>query len=626
MEQESYRDRWTVLSTILLSIAILQLGAASFLSIWTVASYHYPFFFVDEWTSFRFFVEHGFWPSVLCLHNGHPIMLTNLFYRLLLVVFDGAAEARVLVSTGLAAVSSGLLGLLALRSIPRGGYVDSVALTASYVAVFTLGLWLAMGHMLLWGIGLHDHLVVFGVVMAAWGVVRLLTNDAATNAVGLLLVVFGCLLATWSFGFGIALWGATAWVLFLNRYPARWTFTLLALGGLVFAGTLYFVPSCYTLERHSYQSLEPHLLDVVKLIPALLGGAFVNAFKLTPSDWWLKVAQTIGFLGLTATAYWSFRQRYRESDVSIAGLLTVMWFCIGAAFLITLGRAGRFPLENIGLAPRYTPVSVAFWTAGLGIMVRRGLMLINKRSGFKTIARLIFGLFSVGIASTLLISNYQSSKSYTYARSTMLLNGIRLVISENEVDRLKMAQYFQHNRPNDVVSTLSALEENRWDLYRQGWTRALGKPVDEIIDIDEQRLCKGQVSDLPGRRPEIGRAMRGWTRADDGQTPKVIFVVQEERIIGVGLRTASFWNSTSDRQKQDAGIFESVMGRLLPYRLATLLGFHAEWIGARRNDEHNNSTGKVSYFAVLDSGLACKVEIQLDEPKISLVSGKRREP
>ena len=609
MDNLSYQDRWSWLSTILLIIAILLFGFAGFLSIWTVANYHFPFLWVDEWTSFRFFVEHGLWPSIFCLHNGHPVMLTNIFYRLLLIVFDGAAEARVLVSTGFAAVSSGLLGWLSLRSVPRKHGVGKLALAASYLAVFTTGLWLAMGHMLLWGIGLHDYLVVFGVVMAAWGIVLLLTNDAVTDKVGLSLVVFGCLVATWSFGLGVALWGASALVLFLNRYPTRWTIGLLALGVLVFAGTLYFVPSCYTLERQTHQSLELHLLDIIKLIPALLGGAFVNAFKFGYTDWWLKVAQAVGSLGLMATVYWSFRQRYREPDAATAGLLTVIWFCIGAAFLIALGRAGRFPLEHIGLAPRYTPVSVAFWTAAVGLILRRGLLLINTSSRFATGGRLMLGIFSIATASILLLSNYKSAHSYTYTRATMLLNGFRLVISESEVERLKMAQYFQHNRPDDVASTVSTLEQNRWDLYRQAWSRAIGKPIHEVFEVDEERECKGQVADIPEHSYRIGSVVRGWTRADDGRTPKLIYIVQAERIIGVGLRTVTFWRSTSDRQRQGAGLFERVLGRLLPYSLATLLGLHAEWVGIHRKDEHDDSPNDTRYFAELDSGLACKIEI-----------------
>ncbi len=95
---------------------------------------------------------------------------------------------------------------------------------------------------------------------------------------------------------------------------------------------------------------------------------------------------------------------------------------------------------------------------------------------------------------------------------------------------------------------------------------------------------KRQVAEIPERGYKIDSVVRGWAHTDDKQAAKLIHIVHAERVPGVGPRTTTFWRSTLDWQRQNAGIFERVFGRLLSYSMATLLGLQAEWVDIHRKD------------------------------------------
>ena len=108
-----------------------------------VVQFHYPYFHQDEWVSLSFYYQNGFWKSVLCRHNGHPVIIPNLVYRLLYLL-DGTASIRSLATSLTSALGFLLIANLAFRDLIDRAIDSKVFVCSVYALFVSIGLWFIM--------------------------------------------------------------------------------------------------------------------------------------------------------------------------------------------------------------------------------------------------------------------------------------------------------------------------------------------------------------------------------------------------------------------------------------------------------------------------------------------------
>ena len=493
----------------------------------------------------------------------------------------------------MATFSALLMARLVVADSERAANQPSVLpIITQFLAVVSVALWLANDHKLLWGMAIHDHLAVLGAVIAAYGADRLRRAVPLTDSVGIVLAVFGAVV-----------WGALWWVLLLSRVRIWLPFLLLGLGALLFFGVMHLIPSCYDGNRWRSGPLTLDFLAIAQFIFGIMGGIFLLAFSLTKSAWssWLAIlfgASGITYLGWRSLRYWRNGSIEKNMDVHAEGrtgaLLTLAWTAVGAAFLVALGRLDVGNINNLFAAPRFAPISVLFWTALLGLYIR---------SRHKE-ASLTLVLACVSIL--LLTSNFIQAYGATFARSAMLAHGVRLIIADNEEDRMLAARWFQPNRPTDVLHYLNDLESNGWDIYRNRWTILVDAPLANLGEQDVNAECVGQAEIIRHEGGDSAALVRGWARLSEGSSARMIYFVRDDIIVGAGLRAPVNWFGTRQSQQRYVGSVAYLLSVLSPATLQSILGLHAEWIGAARIASEG-AINELDMYTLTEDGRPCLV-------------------
>ena len=333
--------------------------------------------YADGWRYIAVLADAPFMDGVLMVSNGHREVLPNTVRWLDLRLFGASQHLQIL--TGIMLL---LATVLALWHAGR-----TIATPARAVAMLwaTIGLcWLGNARALVHAQeSVHAYLVTLALVCGA-GLLAISPRGARDAWVRGLLAG-GCgLIATFSFGSGIACFGAFLVVLWLRRAPLRdvWpvlTCGLLATALLLGAGVgeerVAFAPLTQ-IERLLRWLAAPSLYAAWPLldpaIAARLPVAQVRALVMPLAEGVIAVtgptllARWPHLLTGTLGAIWlmiaSIRCRRAPVRAAVVGL-GVAWFAVGVGGLIALARLGYFDLyPDQLLASRYVVWSSLFWT------------------------------------------------------------------------------------------------------------------------------------------------------------------------------------------------------------------------------------------------------------------------
>lgn len=334
--------------------------------------------YADGWRYIGVLAEMPFLDAMFHSSNGHREVLPNLVRWLDLQWFDGAQWMPLLV---------GMLFLVATLVAlwrPLAGLSPPVRAGAFLAAVLAL-CWLGNARVLVHAQeSVHAYLVTWALVVGAW-VLSVRPVDAA-DAWRRGLIAGACgLLATSSFGSGIASFGAFAVVLWMRR--ASWReasgVALFAAGAVVatlFAGLggeriglspvvqadrllrWLAAPSMYA----AWPLFDPEIAarlptSVLRAMVTPLAEALRVVFGPADLARWPHLA-----VGLAGTAWLLVASvRARRADASSPAVLTglaVAWFGLGVGGLVSLARLAYFD-EHPGqlMAMRYVAWSSLFW-------------------------------------------------------------------------------------------------------------------------------------------------------------------------------------------------------------------------------------------------------------------------
>lgn len=372
--------------------AAVAIVAASALWLWSslaaLANFAFPYPMLDQFRLYRFYLGLPFPENAVQLENGHRPLLPALV-RLAEIEWFSADQVLQIVVGAAAALAA--LGLI-VATIARERNLPLLTRTAACALAALAIFWLGNARMLMHGNELvHTYFVVLscGLALACIAAARHGRPARWTTLAGVC-----CLAATFSFGTGMASFGAVLGLGLILRLRAR----DLAIPGamLLFAlavyllglpgnsdvrGTLLLDPAgnLAALARwlsapwmrawlgHADPSIEPWLQS------SLLGSGAVGRTLVATARWIaapfgtdpaMPLGATVGGLGiagLLAALVHAWRHPQRLGAMRVLALGFAL-FGLGAAVIVCFARVSLFKIapEQV-FADRYLPWSCLFW-------------------------------------------------------------------------------------------------------------------------------------------------------------------------------------------------------------------------------------------------------------------------
>lgn len=408
----------------------LVIAALFFLSaLYVIAVASWTTIVLDQWRIYDGYFARDFPHNVLASQNGHRPVLPGLLF--LMDIYWFGAHNYLLNTLGviMAVVAASAWSWAILRDEELDPTLRRVAMSLVWVLLFWLGNARVLGH---GNESLHVFPVLCGLFLAVWALLRYRpdrSNDAPPRPpVGaVLLSVLGCLVATFSFGLGLATWAIIIGLAVILGYPRRSVAAILAVAAGVVA--LYFLalPGPTPTRSSGFRPLEI-LTDAV----VWLGSPAFHALR--PLDFLsddlliVGLGSVLGALGM-AVGGWSFltvvRRRARATDLELWSL-AILGLGVGSALFVAFARGSlfdEFPQQRV--APRYLPWVCAFWAAAFTSVV----LHVSRLCGHRVFARRIWltlaTILPLGLLPTHSGWNLEFAKHRTREAGVGLALGIR---------------------------------------------------------------------------------------------------------------------------------------------------------------------------------------------------------
>jgi len=573
-----------------LLVVIGVLAFSLFTCLLYIFSYHYSPLINDEWVSLDFYTRNGFIDSVLCSHNGHPLILANLLYRLQLVLFDFSPISRVSGVVVIVLTYSILLYKIFLLILPDLSKFWKMFILLLFAS---LGFWLGNSYKLMWGMAIHDHLAILGMSITMFGL-ALLVNEPRNTLKAYSVCFFGALVASFSFGYGIIAWPAVLLSFKCMRVSSRILF-------LFFIGMLsclvliaYVIPSCHTLTTGRGLNIAlPDLINAFQFLLLLLGHpiypTFSDSFAIYITKIMLGVTVLLWVIGGTGLVL----IRKKSEMVMHVPFLALGWFAIGAGMLITLGREPTIALAS---AARYIPIAVCALISIVGSLF---VWLLSSEMVFRVGSRRLAMIVSGVMVCTLLASNALAMVHGMYRQVglTEMRLGLKLAATKEEVSFV--AKLLQRNKPKKVVDNIDFLRAKEADIFSSDIFS--GK-----MNMEKIALCNFGHSSGSQFGPYF--RVTGWARTESGDAITSITAFYNGQIVGYGLRAPLYSKKYSAADGVDGLSIRRMARYVFGSKLATVMGYHSNWV-LLVADRHKKEILDVKVVGFADSGEQCLIRL-----------------
>jgi hypothetical protein len=338
--------------------------------------------YADQWRHYARLLTQPFIAAVLDADNGHPEILPNLLRLADLRWFGGGEILQIASGIVLAVATIAVL----LRIVYDDRECDAgVRYGAAFCIVFGI-FWLGNLRALTQA---GDSVHVYSVLLCLALALRLALKRPQSDSAGLRtsgMIVLLCMMASFSFGSGIASFVAVLVLLLMQRSPLASVFTVLA-GAAVTLGLYFSVPGA--LQPAATGGFEP--LQLLQIPLQSLGAPFVylfwplldpaaaaavpvplRAMAQTTADLWTQsfgdirrsvfpqAAVGAAMLGSTLWLTWRGAQQQARRGMRLG--IALAWFGIACAVLIALARREYFTTHPEQIyALRYLPWSSLVW-------------------------------------------------------------------------------------------------------------------------------------------------------------------------------------------------------------------------------------------------------------------------
>jgi hypothetical protein len=420
-----------------------------------------PVTWADYWKIYDFYFDHSWLESALQRHNGHSLFFPSFFCLADLRFFHGDQHPLFLAGLALLFITA----LLLLIPVWRDETVSLTAKIISSLVVIIGNFWMGRASITAsGGFNCICSLVMVGATLAF----LLLPTISRQALPATLMVVCAGVVASFSFGTGLAVWPTLLFLAWCLRLPWQ-PISVLAVAGLVVAVIFAWLLPPWSPPSglgSPFAFIPPLNVGLDSLCRMMGAPIFYAAFGWCPTRLTTQAAQSsflalcCGALGLGAGTILivlaTISRRLARSGLERVGIALVTFDLIALAFIVT-ARVDHFrvlPFEVV--APRYLFWSTLFWT---------GLLLVAIQRADAT-RWLRWSVYLVALALPILIwpKHYQDGLHWRNARwraesaATSLINGVR----DEQQTRIL---FHEPELPGRVAEQLRA---RRLDMFAEG--------------------------------------------------------------------------------------------------------------------------------------------------------------
>jgi hypothetical protein len=511
---------WTVSTTVFLALAAVFVGV-SILVIFSQAVYM-PYWDQWDWLYRYYLGSESLFAFFFTPINGHIIAIPGLVYRIDLALFEASNVANLSVMLAcIAAIACVLRSAFSGLSEQFRGRTISLF----FATVLVLMFWFYNWENLFWPFQVHQQLSLLFCLLALFALSKaLVKEEKGERVVGLAVALSMALLATASFGVGLAVWGSALVLVGLSRWPNLWKWASSAVAVCILA----------LIGAYLSRWLEPgaaHFdpLGALHFVAMFLGSPFLQDGNLrveAAGRHNLILVVSAGYLGLClagANAYCVLRARrdrpLRAGELFFVG---IMVFSLAAAAMAALTRAGG-AFSTPALASRYGSMVLLFWISAIPLFVASLSLSKTTMRSYETV---------VPIGLLLLITLSQSSYLDWWTRWRNWVEFASASLVTEVPDREYLGYIFPGDRPETVESVSAVLLRNGSSALAEGRARFIGHSLSEFGT--PAGSCPATVVETKGLRE--GVRFKGWLT--DGATSfdrRSVFVTDANgRIIGIG--------------------------------------------------------------------------------------------
>jgi len=519
-------------------LAALVFSAASVLLAYAVyTQLYYPALLMDEWGALGFYFDKGFWPSVLCQHNYHVVILPHTVTRLLALLTDADPFIR-----GLATLlSATLLGVMVGHASSRAWGTDHaggrLVPVSRFAVALAFTLWLVCYQQLFWGMAIYGYFALLFGFAAVVALDAILRNNANRRS-WLLLPALLATASTISFSYGVASWGALAVLLFLHRRPWQWIAAILVFGLALFMALRLSLPHCRPLSFLAPEVSIAHPLVMAQSLLALIGSVWTHSLAplIAPSSFHAGI---MGTLGLGLLCWLTFSAWRADGSRSYKLLVTGSWLAAGMLLLVAVGRnPASFAFADQMIATRFMAVSIFFWTCLLAACsCRPGTAKRTAGPGWAAVHAvvgcylLVTAILAVGWMSSMRAGDLH------FTSTEMEVEAIRAWVSPESAGEVRTTNTLGLLDAALFKDNVGGLRDRQWDFYRAFPTAAFparvadlpektaaSSPASTILTIDKSKQTPGGTWTLNG--------------SIDGTLPsgvRHLFFARGDNILGYGV-------------------------------------------------------------------------------------------
>ncbi len=343
----------------------------------------------DFWIIYDRFFEIPFPGNVLAPENGHALVLPNLIWLANMLVFRGDETPLFLIALASLVSIAALLVDVVLRDRGRGCAESSLLIVSALAAAF----WLAKLQILI-SAG-FTMICAFPIIGLLLGVRSLTSIDVANprRPVRWWAVWAGAVMATFSFGTGLAAWPALGLIAWARRVAWRhlglWCLGMLICMLLIQGILPLWVPESDKAFPIVFAPLK-NLRYWLELIGSPVANTWAGIAHAKDVDPILALGAGIAGMGLAAWGLVRAWKRRRDlSQVEWTGLALVL-FSAFAAGLIAIARTSTLPyFPQNHFSSRYLWWTAYFWLGLIWLLARSGRVTPALRARLHLIAAVL---------------------------------------------------------------------------------------------------------------------------------------------------------------------------------------------------------------------------------------------
>jgi hypothetical protein len=458
-------------------------------------------------------------------HNEHRMVIPKLFLAADLLLFRARQKSLL---TGILATQFLLLLLLAWSMRELGGWRGTVWRSGVGIAAFCL-FWPTQWENFIIGFSINFILLEFFATLSFVELILYWKHSERPSGdqhawVHLLLSVLAALGATYSLANGNLLWPLLVVAALLLRLRRAAVLSFLVTGTV---STVLYLHNYHRPLGHGNPVSSLHSpLEIFQYIATYFGSPWVRHA--------VPLATFIGIVGLAAAFFVLFRfPAYLRAGRPFPVLLVlILVFCLGTAFLTSLGRL-NFGVRQ-AFASRYHTFALLLWCC-------LGLLLLMSES--VTVPRGRFLVVQVCMLAIIVWSSHITRNDVRGAR----LRGFQINVAATAMfvgarDDVQFAKAAITN-PGALSAEAQFMQKNGLSAYSDNAYTQLGKPVESVYALASSEKCTGVVESTAtvagsGQSPALRVA--GWAWDRQHQRPPSAMVITEDGII-VGLGAVGEW-------------------------------------------------------------------------------------